>query len=157
MVTVRGDLPPLIRNHGWAVIRVEPQGEEPGYAYTIGLMQTYEHPEVIVFGLPLETMHDILNEIGTQVGAERRFAPGEMASGIIEGFDVAFRAVAPGARSAYMGLGIDYYGRDFPALHCLWPDRDGRFPWDLGASADFRRLQPMLSDGPEPSITTRPA
>jgi len=40
-----------VQGHGWHVIGVETDEEEPGFAYSIGLYHTFRHPEIIVFGL----------------------------------------------------------------------------------------------------------
>ena len=37
-----------IENHGWAVIRVSADADGPSFAYSIGLYQTFEHPEIII-------------------------------------------------------------------------------------------------------------
>lgn len=153
----REELAPVVATYGWAVIRIEAEEDEPSFAYSVGFRESFEHPEVIMFGLPTGVMHDIINGIGETVRNGRRYSPGDVASGLIEGFEVAFREVAPRARDAYMGIAWSYYGREFSALHCLWPDREGHFPWEHGASADFRRLQPMLSEGPEPATFLRPS
>lgn len=38
-----------------------PEDDQPGWAYTVGLSQTFEHPELILFGLPLDVAHVLLN------------------------------------------------------------------------------------------------
>ena len=38
----------------------------------------------------------------------------------------------------------DHGGDDFPVLQLLWPDRDGRYPWDPGYPPDMFPLQPLL-------------
>jgi hypothetical protein len=138
-------------------VKVEPTEREPNYAYTVGLFKRFRHPEVIMFGLAPDVLHQILNGIGDRVRDGQRVSAPSVSSDILEGYECAFREVAPAARGAYMGAATEFYGHDdFPALHCIWPDREGRFPWDRGASVEFRRLQPMLSEGPEPYTHVRP-
>ncbi|SRR6266700_4769535 len=145
-----------VDEYGWAVVHVGASGDEPNYAYSVGLFEKFGHPEVIVFGLHPDVLQDMINRIGDEVKQGKSFAASTVSSDLLEGYPCAFRPVAAGAVRAYMGAGLRYYARDFPAVHCVWPDRQGRFPWDSGASADFRRLQPMLSEGPEASTRVRP-
>ena len=53
-----------IETYGWHVIKVLEDDEGPGFAFTIGLFKRFGHPELIVFGLPLDTMHEMLNAAG---------------------------------------------------------------------------------------------
>lgn len=140
-----------IKARGWAVIKIDADAQEPAYAYSVGLYKTFHHPEVIVFGLGLEVLYRIVNTIGEQVKEGQRFEVSDTDDRVLErGYRCAFRLVAADAELAYMGILINYYGNAVPALHCIWPDREGRFPWEAGTSSDFRQRQPMLSDGPEP-------
>jgi hypothetical protein len=36
-------------------------------------------------------------------------------------------------------------GNDFPPVQMVWPDREGRFPWDSEFDAGFKDNQPDLS------------
>jgi hypothetical protein len=139
-----------IEAHGWAVVKIDADAQEPAYAYSVGLYKTFQHPEVIVFGLDLDVLHRMVNTIGEQVKQGQGFEVSDADDRVIEGYRCAFRQVAAAAEPAYMGILIAYYGHNVPALHCIWPDREGRFPWEVGTSLDFRQRQPMLSDGPEP-------
>lgn len=147
-----------IQKYGWAVVRVEESQDEPGFAYSVGLYANWEHPEIIVFGLPLDIIQEIVNTIGDQVRHGARFLADSTSAAVLEGYECAFRKVSPAAYDRYMGTAVRFYnGREFPALHCIWPDSSGRFPWDPETTTAYRRLQPMLSEGPEPYTHTRPA
>lgn len=147
----------IVQTHGWAVIRVEGDDLEADYAYSIGLFEGMQHPEIIIFGLPLDTMQQIINSIGEEVRKGKVFSAGSTSEDVLDGYLCAFREVAPAAVRYYMGGAVEYYGGEVASLHCIWPDRRGRFPWDPEASATFRQLQPMLSEGPEASTNIRPA
>jgi hypothetical protein len=141
---------------GWAVVRIDAEAQEPAYAYSVGLHSTFAHPEVIVFGLDLDVLHRIVNTIGEAVKTGERFEVGDADDRVLEGYRCAFREVAAAAESAYMGILISYCGHEVPALQCIWPDREGRFPWQVGVDAEFRERQPMLSEGPEPYTHSHP-
>ena len=145
-----------VQEHGWAVVNVETDVDLPTYSYSVGLYKTFSHPEVIVFGLAPSVLQQIINTIGQMVRDGHRFSANETTDQILVGNECAFRLVAPGAEAKYMGTAVGYYGGEVPALHCIWPDQAGRFPWEHGTSAIYRTLQPMLSEGPEPYTHTRP-
>ncbi len=145
-----------IEEHGWAVVNVDGDATLPAYSYSVGLYKTFSHPEVIVFRLEPAVRQQIINTIAQAVRGGRRFSENETTDQILIGHQCAFRLVAPAAEATYMGAALGYYGREVPALHCIWPDQAGRFPWERGTSADFRALQPMLSEGPEPYTHTNP-
>ena len=135
-----------IDEHGWWVGLLPAEGEEPAFAYTIGLQQRFGHPELIVFGLALETMHVILNTCGELVREGASFAPGVPTSGILRGHDVSFRAVRDRASlGEYLGYATRYYGdRPLTVLQCLWPDKAGRFPGEPGAAPFLASAQPLI-------------
>jgi hypothetical protein len=145
----------LVERHGWAVVKVPEDDRGPGFAYTVGLTRAFGHPEVLISGLDLDLLHDLLNDVGAQVRDGARFAPGDDSDDVLEGYPVTFRAIVPAAFGTYLGAAVRFYGdAPFEALHCIWPDRAGRFPWDAGVTEWARWAQPALSDGPE-SVTFR--
>jgi hypothetical protein len=130
---------------GWHVIMVPEDDEGPSFAYSVGLSRTFVHPEIIVFGLDLGLMHRMINSVGEEVRRGRRFADGQAASGILEGYDVRLIPVARRHFPEYLGYAHWFYnGDDFPALQCLWPDKKGRFPTDPGFARALRPRQPLL-------------
>jgi hypothetical protein len=132
---------------GWHVVLIPEDEEGPSFAYSIGLFRTFGHPEVIVLGLDPDLMHPMINLIGDQVRQGHRFADGEAASGILDGYDVTFRSVARRHYPEHFGYAHWYHkGADFPALQCLWPDRHGRFPTDAGYAEALRARQPLLAE-----------
>ena len=140
-----------IAEFGWHVIMVPADDEGPSFAYSIGLFRTYGHPEVIVFGLPLATMHSILNTIGEEVRRGRRFDAGDRSDEILEGQPVAFGAIAAAHYDEYLGQAIRHYGGAvFPAIQCFWPTPAGLWPWQEGCPTGYVAAQPLLQPpGPQ--------
>jgi hypothetical protein len=136
-----------INKYGWWVGLIDSDGEAPAFAYTIGLYENLGHPEIIVFGLPLESMHGVLNQCGDMIRGGTRFCVGESVSGVLDGYDVRFRAVSSKASyAAYFGYGCHHYGDQlFPVLQLLWPDKQHRFPGDDGAADFLVKQQPLLA------------
>ena len=147
-----------IENHGWAVIRISADADGPSFAYSIGLYQTFEHPEIIIVGLHPDTAHKLINDVGDAVRQGARVRAGETSSAFLADFACTFRRVPPHQYRAYLGRALWYYkDRAFPTLQFIYPDRDGRWPWEEGVHPDFRRTQPVLADEPEPPWASRPA
>jgi hypothetical protein len=46
-----------IETFGWHCVHIMAEGEFPEYSFTVGLFHTYEHPELIIFGLHSEVAH----------------------------------------------------------------------------------------------------
>ena len=136
-----------IATFGWHVVQVPEDDEGPGFAFTIGLYKRFQHPELIVFGLALDTMHLMLNGAGEAVCAGRTYAGGQSYDDLLEDYACTFRPVPPKHYEAFLGYALWYYnGDDFPALQLIWPDREHRYPWAAPAGAWIREAQPVLAD-----------
>jgi hypothetical protein len=136
-----------IATHGWHVIKVFEDAEGPGFAFTIGLYKRFAHPELVVFGLPLETMHLMLNAAGEAIRAGQTFGVGQKSDDILQGYSCTFRPFPREHYEAYLGSGRWFYdGDDFPALQLIWPDREHRFPWAAPVDGWIRQAQPVLAD-----------
>jgi hypothetical protein len=138
-----------IEEHGWQVVVVPEDDEGPGFAYSIGLYRRFDHPEVIVFGLPIALLQGIVNAIGEQVRRGRRFADGGVADEVLEGYPVRFEAVSRAHHGEFLGHAIDFYGgEEFSFLQCYWPDSNGHFPGQPGCAEGCAASQPSLKGLP---------
>jgi hypothetical protein len=134
----------VIKRHGWMVQAVFGSGpRRPDLAYTVGLWGL-NHPELVVFGLPVDTAHPMLNDLGERVRAGAMLAAGTEVSFGSWPHRVHLLAVPHPERVLFQATRT--YGRPVPALQAVWDDRSGRFPWQAGYSAP-RWLQP-LPDSP---------
>jgi len=130
---------------GWTVIGVEADDEGPGFAFSVGLFHTLEHPEVFIMGLHTQTAHRIINHIGEAIRAGERFKAGQQYQEIIAGFSIVFTEMDRRHYREYLGYaGWFYRGPNFPVLQCVWPDKQGVFPWQPGYDSRFFQLQRVL-------------
>lgn len=135
-----------IRDFGWHVTLIESDGKEPGFAYSIGLYHTFKQPEVILFGLPLEVMHSVINSCGGEFRGGRSLKTGVPLDGFIRDFPVIFREVKKEHYREHFGYGLWFYtGPKFPAIQCIWPDKQGEFPWDPEFERKLIPIQPLLA------------
>ena len=116
-----------------------------GWAFSVGLPASADHPEVIAFGPDLDLVGGLVQRLCDMVRAGQDFSGRERHGGVLAGHDVATRPLAPKWTSIFLGNAAWYHGReDFPALQCFWPDAGGHFPWEAAFDAAWRDEQPHL-------------
>jgi hypothetical protein len=117
-----------IEQYGWAISGVE-AGSGLGWAYTIGLLEGFDHPELVVIGLGWPGGGNLLNQLGERVAAGQLLYPG-LSTYRADG--VEFGAVAPDqwkTQSTFAG----------------W---QGYYEWRGGAPADPFAVQVFVSGAP---------
>ncbi len=145
-----------IDRFGWAVLRVS-NDKGPDFAYSVGMHRTLGHPEILIFGLPLDIMHRLINDVGARVRAGAKYTAGQCADEFLEGYEVTFRAIPGFQYDGHLGWANWLYGgNDFPALQMIYPDRDHRWPWDDSVADAFRDTQPVLADIAIPTWSRQP-
>ena len=124
----------------------------PPWTYTIGLLDGFGHPELIVVGLACESACALLNALADRVAAGCRFAAGEWFVG--GDYTLGFRPVHDTrwesglfAKWHHYYECVGYPDEDPVALQVVWPDDSGRFPEDPGFSPELARIQPLLEGG----------
>jgi len=134
-----------VADPGWHVAHVPPEGETPGWSFTIGLQHTFGHPEIVVFGVPHEVAHDLLNLAGEAIASGRAYEVGPVYLDFLEDYGCVFRDVRAAWFGPFLGLAVWFYrGLDFPVRQLFWPSRDHAYPWDAHASDSLKATQPLL-------------
>ncbi|HWM06006.1 MAG TPA: DUF4262 domain-containing protein [Actinophytocola sp.] len=147
-----------VQEHGWSVVAVAEEPELPGWAYTVGLRHLSGGPEACMFGLRGRDMHAWLNAVGQQVRTGQPLRSGQVRLGVLDGFPVAVRPVHPSWYADLFGFALGFYREPAPMTQLIWPDRQGRFPWQRGAGERCRTHQPWLwlpKDDHPPGLWTR--
>ena len=78
----------IIRRHGWFIPYVGGEfcsrpgcdcvpSDDPPFAYTVGLFGL-GHPELLIFGVDLETARRVMNDLGDRVRQDEALLPGHM-------------------------------------------------------------------------------
>lgn len=82
-----------IREYGWSVIGVLPDGEtsEPGFSYTVGFSTTLKHPEIFMVGLDPKTAQILLNDVGERIRNGERFDEPVLIDQLIRDYPAAIR------------------------------------------------------------------
>src|SRR6266576_3520794 len=103
-----------VAQYGWHVMKVRELSDAPGWAYSIGLYRTFNHPEIVVFGLNADLMHSMINFMGTDIRSGKRFEEGKPYSDLIEAYSCTFKPVSVIWHYPFLGYadwfyqGIDY-------------------------------------------------
>lgn len=130
----------LIDAHGWAVIGVFPTRPEDGvpFSYTVGLTDR-GLPELAIYGLPPHTAGGVLNAVARHALDHGELRCGEPTLGLLaRGLPVV--AIAMDDTEDLTTVRA-LYGVVLAAQQIVWPDCDGRMPWqdwNLGASQPLR-------------------
>ena len=133
-----------VRKFGQSIITTkgESNGHTVTFSYTVGLADV-GLPEVIVFGLPGDVACSILNDVAAhaRAGTLRFDAPMDNFCNL----PVVLKQVAAPLVADYIIQANARAGRDLPAVQLVWPDAQGKFPWEDGADARMAAKQPVLS------------
>jgi len=118
----------------------------PGFVYSIGLYKTYQHPEIICFGLKTDVMASIINHACALIKTGEKLLPHKLYPGFLEGYEIQFIEVDKEFYTNYLGYAGWFYDMsfDFPALQLVWPDKQSKFPWESDFNPDWRFKQPLL-------------
>ncbi|HUY93878.1 MAG TPA: DUF4262 domain-containing protein [Terracidiphilus sp.] len=137
-----------IHTDGWQITGVlaREQGNGPDFAYTIGLFHTLGHPEIILFGLPIDVCMRAVNLIALDIRNGLRFQPLAVYHRILTPpHTCCFREVDRKHYRGHVGYALWFYETDpFPLLQCFWSDEHGHFPWETVCRPWARDGQPLL-------------
>ena len=83
----------IIDEHGWFVQGVEPGPENRGWAYTVGLIENFDHPELVVVDVGWERAGAILNVLAEEIRDGLYLHAGERV--LVDEIELEFAAVHP--------------------------------------------------------------
>lgn len=133
-----------VAEYGWHCIHIMEEGEQVGYSFTVGMYQTFGHPELIIFGLSSRVSHQILSIFADAAQAGTPLDLSQPTDALIDHYSCCFAEVPLSEYYEHVGFARWYYqettfrftrlcGRPSPAC----------FP-GTPVSAEFRAAQPVL-------------
>lgn len=141
-----------IDEYGWHSLGVFDADEPPGpdFRYTIGVYETFGHPELIIVGLDLRIMHSLLSNFVADIRSGKEFIPDTPYADQLEGnHECYFVDVKKKHYKDYFGTASWYYRSNaFPVRQFVWPSKSGPFPWDESWPEDLVSIQPLLGRPP---------
>ncbi len=128
--------------------------EKASFIYSIGLLEHFNHPEIIITGLRLDLAHFFLNTFREFIKEGDVLIPEKIYFQFSQNnLPLIFKYVHETLYDEYLGYGLDYYKtfepqlfEKFSALQMIWCDTKSRFPWDSGYEFS-QTTQPLLYEG----------
>lgn len=140
-----------VQRFGWHCLSVRPRAGETGaqFTYTIGLSETYCHPEIMIFGLDSKASHGILSDCVEMIRNGTVFQPDIEYPDIIGGdYKVMFKGVRKDCLPEYFGAAVRFYrDKKFRGLVMFWPDKNCCFPWQEVSSTAQREALDIVEQG----------
>lgn len=133
-----------VQDFGWHVAWIEAEGTTPAWAFTVGLTHTFGHPEIAMFGLQSQVMANCLNLVGEQIRGGDPLVPDEPRDRVFAKYPAIPKSVDLSWYRDLFGYAVWFAQGPPPFLQLLWPDREGRFPWDENCGHRCRVAQPQL-------------
>jgi hypothetical protein len=136
-----------VRERGCHILGVAGDKDEPPFSFSIGLALNYGQAEIVIFGMDPRKAAQIINIVRDDAAKGKKYADGDVSSDILLNVNVCFVQVPLQLYDKYLGTAIWFYRkspRPFPCLQLVWPDREGRFPWETGFDPSMKRDQPTL-------------
>lgn len=132
---------------GWSDIGVFPTKDMPGvpFNYTVGL-HNYDHPEILIMGLPNEQLHGVLGAAYNAIKSGTRFTPDMYYNFVLNGHRVACVENLDYLGDYPMTMANALNGDGMRAVQLVWPDQNDRFPWH--SDFDKRLLDRQVLQGP---------
>lgn len=134
-----------IEKFGLQVITVNNTDYSPSFAYSVGLFETYNQPEIICFGLPQKLGHEIINDVAELIKQGQTIKTKTNYDNIFKNSRAEFLPVDERNIDDYFGAALNYYDKiKFPAVQLVWTDRNNKFPWEDNFEEAFLYDQPLL-------------
>jgi Domain of unknown function (DUF4262) len=119
------------------------------WSFSIGFYETWEFPELIIFGRSRATARHILNTIAIGLDDNHRPDLSTTTDTLIPGAKCLFLEVLERYYQDYVGFALWYYRkRKFPLYQIIWPNSDGLYPWSPSATKAVKEWQPVLGEVP---------
>ena len=113
----------------WAVTGVYSDETGPPLTYTTGLVE-HGLPELLIYGLEPEQAIPIVNRAAELVLADADALAQPYLDRVLR---PPYRlALLPAVQTDELTVTRLLYGPDVSAVQLIWPDTDGRYPWDHG-------------------------
>ena len=136
-----------VGKYGWSCLHISEADDPVYWTYTIGLFKSWRVPEIIIFGLSDSTAHEILSGYVQDIESGDTFEADKPYEVFEGGYEAMFLSVDPRWYGAFLGFGQWFYDyEEFPALQCVWPDKESRLPWEPGFDAGLPSQPLLISD-----------
>jgi hypothetical protein len=140
-----------VKNFGWHAVAIV---DDPAltFVYTVGLMETVNHPELCVFGLKSDSAHQLLSAMVGMIRRGHGFFAGERFEDHARN-PLRIDSVSEHWHPQFFGYAMwhcRHRGKigSLKMMQVLWSDRDGRFPDEVDCKPEVAAAQPILREPP---------
>lgn len=145
--TLRETVLENIRKSGFHMTGVFSEHGHPAFTYTAGLETTFTHPEIVIYGIDPQNASHLLHAAVDLIRDGAAFVSGRQYENIAENFPMAFLDISdPIARRNFP---VSYQSQPdcrVRIMQMVWPDPNGKFPWQPGYDQEYSALQPILQE-----------
>ncbi len=140
----------MIETNGWALEPVAPRAEveppTPSYAYTIGVPDLVDFPDIAVFGLTPAAANGLVGLCIDALRGGTEIPFGLELIGLLDNeLRCMFAPIDLGQHDGWFGTAAAWYrGEAFSMVQLLYPDRNGFMPYESGYEQRLRLAQPVL-------------
>ncbi len=136
-----------IRSSGFHMTGVFSESGSPAFTYTAGLETTFNHPEIVIYGIEPRIAGHLLHAAVDVIRDGAAFKAGGRYERIAEKYSMVFLDIRDSlARNKFPVAFQSQPGCEVRVLQMVWPDPNGKFPWQTGYDQRYSSLQPMLLD-----------
>mgnify|MGYP001278022622 FL=1 len=137
----------VVETNGWCAEPVAAMEDPPtpGYTYTIGFETSYDHPEIVIFGLQPVMARGLIEMLAVHIDAGGVIPDGMFVGLLDNDLPAAMLPVDMEEHAALFAGATRFHGRDdYRVCQFVWPDRNGKMPWDEGYDNRLRLAQPVI-------------
>ena len=137
-----------VKQYGWMQTDVSGDDIGPGFSFTTGFWVNAQQPELILFGLKSEIVHDVFWDLFRDSQKGKAISVGVRTDEVFGNLPAYVFPVARRFYKQYLGWSAWFYAcsDEFPCLQIVWPDRDGIFPWQKQFNKAMAGDQPDLTE-----------
>ena len=121
-----------VLSRGYHLINVlgDARKEQPTVTYSVGLFHNFQHPEIVMFGVPKELSNVVLDTLIKNWVIEQKqvFMAGETYRGLTNR-PAEFTIIPQNLVDTHLtGCRWFYSNSEFPALECIWGLKSAKLP-----------------------------
>lgn len=116
----------IIHEFGAIITHIPVDAYLPGYSFTTGLYQNFNHPEIVCFGLKQDILHNMLNLVLEYIKEGETFELNHRYKNkvLMNDCEIAFIPVDPDFYHEYFSSSLSYYSAmnltlNFPSIQLV--------------------------------------
>lgn len=142
-----------INEKSWSCLSIHDAA--PPFMYTVGLVKTFRHAELIIFGLERSVAWGALSALVAELRSGKSLTANGTFKWEAGGLLLGFRDVHATQHPLYLGYAMGFCRNnslgELTALQVFWADQRQRFPFHAGCDIEVYQLQPRLDVSLTPS------